>query len=50
MSAKAESIAQCGIHGSLLRFVESKIQSRIQVGIIGKMIDGGGVPHHVPRP
>ena len=39
MSAKAESIAQCGIYGSLLCFIESKIQFWIQVRIIGKMIN-----------
>src|SRR5579863_4484509 len=42
VTSKPECVAQCDIYGSFLRLIECKIQSRIEFGIICKMVDGGG--------
>ena len=42
MSAKAESIAQCGIDHAVLGLVKREVQFGIQFRVIGKMIDGWG--------
>jgi len=40
MASKAKCIAQSGSDGSLLCLHKSKVETRIQVGIVCKMIDG----------
>lgn len=42
VTAKTKSVAQRGIYNTLLRFVECEIESRVEFGIVGKMIDGRG--------
>ena len=39
--AKPKGIAQGCIHLPLLRFVKGKVQPRVNVRVIGEMVDGG---------
>lgn len=40
VAAKSECVAKCGVDCFFLRLAECKVETAVEIGIVGKMVDG----------